>query len=482
MLPHGNGSSASEGEVDQFTGATGSPIDGFQDLDGERDGDATALTPARLRRWWVRYGGMDWLCVIVIGIVTFLVDQMEPYHKPMTTLQLQDANISLPYLPSIVSNGLLIFLAVGVPLLIFLAVFPFRRKQAGASVELRLTVLAFCTCILLTLLATDFGKKYVGRPRPNFISYTGYNFTSEIYTLPHNMRDAFQSFPSGHSSTAFAGLGFLTLWLYANLYRYWRIGGAGGGILAHEDGLLASDSDVYRRRKLREAKVRLYGLHDNQLPLLLLITVPLWLAAYIAFTRVRDNHHNYDDILAGAVLGSFCALGSFHALYKGRRQEWLRINEAAFQLQIAAEQAEMQAAAGASSVGSNGSLGDAVAGLQGRPTLELRSLTWPGHPGGAQPEVPQRLLEAVIHKPGASPVPGIDPDSPSEERRSAPPPAGHSAAGSSFQEARRSSLPSGVGGGNAGVLRVGQDELLQLDSLRAGDESGRAEARMHSLA
>jgi len=131
--------------------------------DGEADADGVVRSPSVLRRWWTRYGMADWLTVIVIGIVTLFVDQLEPYHKPLTELQLQDPNISLPFKDSIVPNALLIFLAMVVPLLVFVAIFPFRRKQAGAAVELRLTLLAFVVCVLLNLLATDFGKKYIGQ-------------------------------------------------------------------------------------------------------------------------------------------------------------------------------------------------------------------------------------------------------------------------------------------------------------------------------
>jgi membrane-associated phospholipid phosphatase len=254
----------------------------------------------------------------------------------------------------------------------------------------RLFVVAlFCLCRCRPPL-------FAGRPRPNFISYTGYNATSEIYTLPHNLRDAFQSFPSGHASTSFAGLGFLSLWLYANLYRYWRLGGAGGGILAREDGAGTDDQTVYERRKRRSA--RLTGLHDNQLPLLLLLSGPLWLAAFIAFSRVRDNHHNYDDILAGSVLGSFIAVATFAALYTGRSHEWRSINEAAFRMQLQQEEDEENRAAGRD-------------GGSGRRAPELHPLTGPEQPHPSRPHahaqlgVPSLDLEAAIHKPGASPVP-----------------------------------------------------------------------------
>jgi len=121
----------------------------------------------------VEYGLFDWLLVILIGLLTLLIDQLEPYHKPLSELQLADPNINLSFEPSIVPNSVLVFVAIALPAILIAALFPFRRRQAGATVEVRLAMLAFCMCILLNLLATAFGKKYVGRPRPNFVRSVG---------------------------------------------------------------------------------------------------------------------------------------------------------------------------------------------------------------------------------------------------------------------------------------------------------------------
>lgn len=108
------------------------------------------------------------------------------------------------------------------------------------------------------------------------------------------------------------------------------------------DGVLVSNSEVYRRRK---AKEHIYGVHNNQLPFLLFLTGPLWIALFISFSRVRDHHHNYDDILAGMCLGLSIAYATYRTIYLGRRSEWLAVNEAAFrlELELEAEEAEAQA-------------------------------------------------------------------------------------------------------------------------------------------
>ena len=128
----------------------------------------------------------------------------------------------------------------------------------------------------------------------------------------HNKRDAFQSFPSGHASASFAGLGFLSLWAYANLVLAWHIG------VPQQISVLSAALGSTPTTVRREA----HKAQRNQLPLLGLITLPLWLALYIALTRVRDHHHNSEDVLAGSVLGLAIAYWSYRAVYLGRAVEW----------------------------------------------------------------------------------------------------------------------------------------------------------------
>src|SRR4051812_1735047 len=77
--------------------------------------------------------------------------------------------------------------------------------------------------LILTSFITDVIKNAVGRPRPDLISRckpvprTPDNklVTIDVCTEtdPHTLQDGWRSFPSGHSSFAFAGLGFLALFI-----------------------------------------------------------------------------------------------------------------------------------------------------------------------------------------------------------------------------------------------------------------------------
>lgn len=292
---------------------------------------------------------------------------------PLSRLLLQ-----YPYLTSIIPNGLLIFLSIIMPLIIFALVFIARRKQTGAFTELRLCLLAFAFCVLLNSAATTFAKKYVGRPRPNFVAATGYAWVNgtATYSNPSHVDDSFQSFPSGHSSTSFSGLGFLAFWAYHTLYCYWRLGAtdsASAAVLSSVDGARVTEVEAFHTRATKE---RAYATSDNHLPLLAACTLPLWLALYIAVSRVRDfvsertrarsgqarrrqharlrsslcsshssyacrvpllQHHNYEDILAGMCLGLSIAYFVYRTVYLARQREWIHVNEEAFQSYLVAE-------------------------------------------------------------------------------------------------------------------------------------------------
>jgi diacylglycerol diphosphate phosphatase / phosphatidate phosphatase len=84
--------------------------------------------------------------------------------------------------------------------------------------------------IILTLFITDLIKNAVGRPRPDLISRckpavgTKENVLVAIdictETDHHRLHDGWRSFPSGHSSFAFAGLGFISLYFAGQLHVF----------------------------------------------------------------------------------------------------------------------------------------------------------------------------------------------------------------------------------------------------------------------
>ena len=91
--------------------------------------------------------------------------------------------------------------------------------------------LTWCYRLLLTSFITDVTKNAVGRPRPDLISRclpaagTPKDILVNIEVCTekdqHTLEEGWKSFPSGHSSFAFSGLGFLSLFLSGqmNVFR-----------------------------------------------------------------------------------------------------------------------------------------------------------------------------------------------------------------------------------------------------------------------
>lgn len=147
------------------------------------------------------------------------------------------------------------------------------------------TYLSLAISIVLSSLITDIVKNAVGRPRPDLLARcqpsadTKPNVlvTIAVCTAPdgHTLQDGWRSFPSGHSSFSFAGLGFLSLFLAGQLHVFNYYSGG---------------------RDLSRALVCLS---------------PLIGAALIAISRCEDYRHDVYDVCVGSALGMTVAYWSY---------------------------------------------------------------------------------------------------------------------------------------------------------------------------
>jgi len=136
-----------------------------------------------------------------------------------------------------------------------------------------------CTILVaigISELVTQAFKFYVGRLRPNFYDMCGFDKETLGCTNGEKMEmEARMSFPSGHTSLSFCGLGCIVFFLLGR-------------------GSRISKSTV--RGKL----------------LMIVSFAPLLLSFYCATSRLVDNWHHPSDIIAGALLGSVSACISYH--------------------------------------------------------------------------------------------------------------------------------------------------------------------------
>lgn len=123
------------------------------------------------------------------------------------------------------ANGILIAFLVWS--IIFAGVIPLGIILAWSALsrpgvqQTQATVLGFLVSLVLGTFLTDIIKNVVGRPRPDLLARckpargTADNvlLTWTVCTEPNQalLFEGWRSFPSGHSSFSFSGLGYLTL-------------------------------------------------------------------------------------------------------------------------------------------------------------------------------------------------------------------------------------------------------------------------------
>jgi diacylglycerol diphosphate phosphatase/phosphatidate phosphatase len=139
--------------------------------------------------------------------------------------------------------------------------------------------------VLITAVLTDAIKDGVGRPRPDFFwrcfpdgidKYDNVTLGVICHGEKSVIKEGHKSFPSGHSSWSFAGLGFCSWYLAGKLKAFDRRGHVGK---------------------------------------LCIVIAPLLLAAMVAVSRVDDYWHHWQDVFTGGFLGltvaTFCYLQFF---------------------------------------------------------------------------------------------------------------------------------------------------------------------------
>ncbi|KAJ2957873.1 hypothetical protein NQZ79_g6451 [Umbelopsis isabellina] len=150
-------------------------------------------------------------------------------------------------------------------------------------------ILGLCLGLSMTIMMTDIVKITVGRPRPDMLDRCQpaagsvdpplglSNYT--ICTTDLNsymMKDAFKSFPSGHSSFSFAGLGYLSLYLAGKMHLFDKLGHTYKGF----------------------------------------IFAGPWIAALlVAISRTVDYRHHWQDVTVGAMLGTGLAIFAYRQYY-----------------------------------------------------------------------------------------------------------------------------------------------------------------------
>jgi len=230
-----------------------------------------------------------WALVVVVFIAAGSINSFVAPHMKLTP-PMPDPALSYPVGDQQVPQAMLFGLGYIAPAVVILLV-----SALGDTGDFCVSLLALSQSVSLTMLVTAIAKKLAGRPRPCF--YAMCKWVSNATSAPIGQEvgsctseklvewESRQSFPSGHSSFAFAGLGFLSLFLLDRLRR---------------SGRRSSQSSSGAAPVSAWTQVQQLGA-----------LLPAGLAMWIAETRTVDFWHNYDDILAGSVLGAVIAYAAF---------------------------------------------------------------------------------------------------------------------------------------------------------------------------
>jgi diacylglycerol diphosphate phosphatase/phosphatidate phosphatase len=135
-------------------------------------------------------------------------------------------------------------------------------------------------------------------PNSDLVWYTA----EQICTGDKNqIKEAQMSFPSGHACAAFAGFGFLALWLNAKF----KVLSRGGHFRDHYGS---------QRHRKRAPKQRGLGRRVHHWKFVLFLA-PLCIATLFALSKVRDEWHHPTDIAFGALIGILFAHMAYKMVY-----------------------------------------------------------------------------------------------------------------------------------------------------------------------
>jgi len=242
----------------------------------------TAHSPSA-SNFHVRWSIGDWTtAVILFGVGYWLDKTWLPFERNITP-QLHDPNISYPHTPNLqaqVPGPLLWHFCLHLPLLVLTLLCKFWPHPAVNSANERWqylseTLLGLLSSIAVALFFVSLVKVNVGRLRPDFLARCQPS-DGVCSGDAHDIMEGRKSFPSGHTSLSFAGLGYLSLWL--------------GMRLAH--GATSRAGQLWK---------------------VLIAAIPYLLAGWIGLSRIQDYWHHWEDVLVGAFIGHVTAYVLFRA-------------------------------------------------------------------------------------------------------------------------------------------------------------------------
>ncbi|KAF9454299.1 lipid phosphate phosphatase 1 [Macrolepiota fuliginosa MF-IS2] len=221
--------------------------------------------------WFHRSYFLDWFFVGLLWFLSYLASFWPVFERDFS---LEDSLISHPHKQSQIGSALNFGIALYIPLL-FLSIVGIKKRS---FVSIHHGTLALLAGRGLARLITEYLKHRVGRLRPDFLARCKWDEVAKHCAGNKSaIEDGRKSFPSGHSSTAFAGMVFLTLWI-------------------------AGQTTVLCPSVTPSVKWL-----PTRMGTFILTLLPLFWAVHVAVTRVEDYRHHKEDVIVGSLIGILSA-------------------------------------------------------------------------------------------------------------------------------------------------------------------------------
>jgi len=230
------------------------------------------------------YFALDWLSLIIILIASIAIDSLTtPFQRQFL---ITDVTISYAQKPDTITYTTAGAISILIPFIaIILCAILAPPKHRFLETYRGLKGLAIS--VIITLLLTNIFKVTVGELRPYFLSVC-IPVANVCTGNAAEITEARKSFLSGHTSIAFSGLFYLSLFLVrAFRFRF-------SHVKNFESFKNAEFNSNYR------ARFFLYSI----------IVAPTMGATLIGLSRISDYHHNPHDVIFGLILGVLMAIGA----------------------------------------------------------------------------------------------------------------------------------------------------------------------------
>ncbi|KAA1471229.1 PAP2-domain-containing protein [Dentipellis sp. KUC8613] len=233
---------------------------------------------------------LDWVVTLVLVAAFFALNKVDGFKREFS---LSDTTIQYPFTEhERVPDKALYFIAIVAPLVLqwVINVLTIRTWWDAHS-----SALGVILSLAISGSVTQFVRITVGRPRPDFIVRCNPAPGTVDPPLGHSsasicnqsdisiLREGFRSFPSGHASLSFAGLGFLSLYVAGKMHLF--------------DG--------------RGHTLKVW-----------IALAPVSGAALVTISRSMDYRHHWEDLLVGAILGVSTACLAYRQYYPPLNSEF----------------------------------------------------------------------------------------------------------------------------------------------------------------